>query len=212
MAPVQTAAGNVLTSVKTAHADAAAAATQAENLHTAIATAPATQPASTFTGQSLAVSEATQKTVADLTGTQKAAAALGPAISQSIHLAVRAEMANHAAGETQVKNGLFYKVGRIAVLTVVFLVLFGGLVWFSESGIATSLGVKFPILSVLLKPFEYAGTFLGKLWGYIESGLAWVWKEFSGIFASKSSMQAAPTVSSAASGSTVAAPAATKAG
>ncbi len=109
-------------------------------------------------------------------------AALKPALKQQAVFiksarAVQAGELHNAAQYRAISHSLSYKLGRFIVVTVFLLLVFGGLIVFSESGWAGVLGLKWPILaSVIFKPLEYLGTLLGTVWGYIESGIVALWK------------------------------------
>ncbi len=115
------------------------------------------------------------------TTTTATVAALKPALRQQAVFvnsarAVEAGEMHNAARYHAISNSLSYKLGRFIVVTVFLLLVAGGLIIFSESGLADVLAVKWPILaSMIFKPVGYLGTLLGKLWGYVESGLAAVW-------------------------------------
>jgi hypothetical protein len=114
--------------------------------------------------------------------TMATVAAIKPAMQQQAVFiksarAVQAGELHNAARYHAITHSLSYKLGRFIVVTVFLLLVFGGLIIFSESGWAGVLGVKWPILaSVLFKPLEYLGTLLGALWGFVESGVARLWR------------------------------------
>ncbi len=91
--------------------------------------------------------------------------------------AVQAGELHNAARYHAITHSLSYKLGRFIVLTVFLLLVAGGLILFSESGWAGVIAMKFPILAAaLFKPLEYLGSLLGKVWGYIETGVATLWR------------------------------------
>ncbi len=161
-------------------------ATSAHGLAAALHSAT-TQPASIYAPQAdvvasdaSATQRAAENTVTQTVTASDAAKSLPAKI-------VKAEQVNVAVGKAQIKSGLFYKVGRFIVITVFLLLVLGGLIVFSESGIAGTLGVKWPILAtVIFKPMEWIGSLLGKLWGYIERGAIWAWDKIKSLSPPKS--------------------------
>lgn len=106
------------------------------------------------------------------------AAANNVKISQALPARiVGTEQKSASIAAAAVKNTWSYKLGHILLVTVFLLLVFGGLIIFSESGFASVLAVKWPILAtVMIKPLEYLGMLVGKLWGFVESGLAGLWQ------------------------------------
>ena len=97
--------------------------------------------------------------------------------------AVQAGELHNAARYHAISHSLSYKLGRFIVVTVFLLLVAGGLIMFSESGWAGVIAVKFPVLAgALFKPLEYLGSLLGKVWGYIESGMAKWWRAIARNF------------------------------
>ena len=120
--------------------------------------------------------------------TGKTVAALQPALKQQAIFvksarAVQAGELHNAARYHAISHSLSYKLGRFIVVTVFLLLVAGGLILFSESGWAGIMAVKFPVLAgAVFKPLEYFGTLLGKLWGYVETGAAALWRAMARIF------------------------------
>ncbi len=202
LAPVQAAAQNAQAKLAVAQTHIAVTVARSQALTSALARAPATQPAKSFAPQSDAVTRAAIATQASLSDTNTALQKLPAAIATSVKSVVKAEVQNENLGKAKVKSGLIYRVGRYVVIGVSFLLLFGLIIFGSETGWATSLAAKWPILSACLKPFEWCGSILGKLWGYVEKGIQFVWSELISIF-SKSSAASPPA---AANTGSVAAP------
>ncbi len=90
---------------------------------------------------------------------------------------VKSELQSASYGAKKVRSGLIWKVGRFVVVVFLIVLVFGLIVWFSQSGVGAALGVKFPILATLLfVPLEQVAKALAWVWLGIEKALAWAWK------------------------------------
>jgi len=134
-----------------------------------------------------AVVNSAQTTLHDAQAANTAAQSAAKTANNLPRQIVGAEKASASAAAAKVRSGLIYKLG----LLVFLLLVVGLLIWFSESGWADSLGVKFPVLATLVfYPFHYVGLGLGCVWGWIEKNLAWLWGRITNLFSSSSATPA----------------------
>jgi hypothetical protein len=177
--PIITGSQNVAALTQQTQTAATDTLSQAETLQKQVPTNLQTQAGAVVTSAQTTQSAATAAALA--AKNQVAAAQKLPAAI------VSSEQASAAAEKTRVENTLSYKIGHAIVIAVFLLVVVGGLIWFSESGFAASIALKFPILAtIIFKPLEYFGTWIGEAWGLIEYSLAWLWSRVKGWFSSAS--------------------------